>query len=359
MSCNKYDDKLSFYVLNELSEAEVNEIDEHIKSCYSCSRKVKELGTLMDGLSIYEDVDLPEDFHENCLSRAEKELWTGNKKQIPYKRFVKYASAAAVFALCIFSATHLNIFSSAKKDMAIADKGVTSSSASSTKNAADGSLETTTGTVKDDKSTEYGSSSPQNSKEVQTPGMMGNTIQSTILQDKYSENSEVNGNTTVDNKGSADTSASKSSNTVEQDTTAETKTTQPAEDIKTEAKRSALTASQPVELKEASRNVQIKTNNLETAYNLIEEQAAKVSSKAQHSTLTTGQTTQDSTYSDVMSFVLKSAVTEKTVTVEVKKEYVEQFKALLEQAFGKDNIHYEADENSSAETIKFIIRLTL
>lgn len=362
MICNKYDDKLSFYVQNELSESEQYEIDEHLKSCYSCRIKVNELGTLLDGISKIEDVELPEDFHEKLLSRMEKELWTDNKKVFPYMRFVKYASAVAVFALCVFSVTHLSMFKSKKNDSALADNAITSSAASSSKSNEYGSKEVVPGVqydLKIDPGTGTGSSS-KDSTEMQSSIAKDTNGKSTVAQDKYSNNTAASDNNTAEaDSGSAAASAFAGS-TMDKDIKTDATVSQSPESKQADAKKSVLSSSQLLQVREQNINIQIKTNNLEAAFRLIDEQAVKVNTRAMHIAMTTGQTTQESAYSSMRSFsALQSAQTEDTVNVEVKKEYEERFKALLEQAFGKDNIFYEASEDISSDIDKFIIKITL
>lgn len=361
MSCNKYDDKLSFYVQNELSEAEQNDINEHIKTCCSCNMKVEELGTLMDKISDFEEVELPEDFHESLLSRAEKELWTENKFKPPYSRLAKYASAAAVFALCIFSVTHLNIFGGAKKDSAVADKGLVSSAASSTKNNEYGSQEVVSGILND---TSKGSgmadaSSSQAAKEKQKAELKDTNGQNQATQDSYRNSTPVTENSAPPSSGSADITDSKS-NTVNYDVNASIIAPQASKDNQLDTEKSMLASSQLLQLRVESQNVQIKTNNIEAAFTIIDEQAMKVNAKATHIALTAGQTTQESTYSSTRSFAApRKAQTEDTVTVEVKKEYELKFKSLLAEVFGEKNIQFEATGNTSADTVTFIIKISL
>ena len=357
MNCNNYQDRLSFYVHNELPRDEADEINEHIKTCDSCRIKVKELSTLMDEVSQIEEVEVPRDFHENLKDRAEKELWTSNGRRYPYMRFVKYISAAAVFAFCIFSVTHLSNFTGAKKDKAMTNSAASTVAQNSQKDIY-GSAEVTSGTqsnINGYSAKSDGGSSQSTQTIDMSKDAYGNSLSA---ESRFSNNIPAQADNTDSNTGSPNVSTDTGS-TVNQDVNSDNAVSQPAEAKKPEAKKSTVASPTPsVHQQVVSQNVQIKTSNFETAVKIIEDQSAKINAKVTQTDVVADMTTQDSVYSSKRTFSAEKTLPEETVIVEVKKEDEKQFKDFLVQSFGKDNIHYDTIEDSSAYTIKFIIKIT-
>lgn len=110
MNCNEFNEKISFYIDDELSEYEKKEFEIHLCSCKNCKKEYEDMIYIVKSLKNMEDKPLPNNYDEILRSKLEKE-----KKKVYNKvSYKKYLSLAAGLIVIITSAYFIN--SIIKKD---------------------------------------------------------------------------------------------------------------------------------------------------------------------------------------------------------------------------------------------------
>jgi len=118
MSCNEICDKLSLYIDNELSDEEMRQMEEHLKSCENCQKELEEYKDLISILNSLPDEEPPEGYCERLhekLSDSSVQFQLKTEKSAPKIkkinrfRWLKYGSIAAALVL-VFVAGSMNNF---------------------------------------------------------------------------------------------------------------------------------------------------------------------------------------------------------------------------------------------------------
>ena len=113
MSCNEICDKLSLYIDNELSDEEMHQMEEHLKSCGNCQEELKEYRDLISVLKSLPEEEPPEGYcerlHKKLLenSTQKTEKAASKIKSINRFKWVKYGSIAAALIL-VFIVGNMN-----------------------------------------------------------------------------------------------------------------------------------------------------------------------------------------------------------------------------------------------------------
>ncbi|OOB79695.1 MAG: hypothetical protein ATN33_05150 [Epulopiscium sp. Nele67-Bin001] len=82
-------DKLSLYVDDELDEAGIDELEEHLKECEDCKNDLEILMQLKNELEQLKEYELPEHFHEDLMNNIKpKKSW--------YKYYVGLAASMLI-----------------------------------------------------------------------------------------------------------------------------------------------------------------------------------------------------------------------------------------------------------------------
>ena len=118
MSCNEICDKLSLYIDNELSDEEMQQMEEHLQSCENCQKELEEYRELISILKSLPDEEPPEGYcdrlhkklSDNSAQFQQKTEEPASKiKKINRFRWMKYASIAAALVL-VFLVGNMNNF---------------------------------------------------------------------------------------------------------------------------------------------------------------------------------------------------------------------------------------------------------
>ncbi len=113
--CNKYQDDISMYVDDMLTQEDAKILEEHINFCESCKQDYENLITLKNAMQSIDDIDFPENLHESIMSKVNEskfsktnEKQTGKIIKINFTKKVAYASSI-VALLIVFAPTVLNV----------------------------------------------------------------------------------------------------------------------------------------------------------------------------------------------------------------------------------------------------------
>jgi len=69
LGCEKTTELIPLFMENELSDEERGQLEEHLLSCESCRATCESMQDLMDTIHLIEDEELPEDFHNELMSK--------------------------------------------------------------------------------------------------------------------------------------------------------------------------------------------------------------------------------------------------------------------------------------------------
>lgn len=99
--CHKYKDLMSLYIDGLLQDGEKQELEQHIEDCPYCAQELKELKQVVERIQSEPQIELPENFHNEFMSKLKREVQRDKTKSriINYRA---YAGAAAGFILTIF-----------------------------------------------------------------------------------------------------------------------------------------------------------------------------------------------------------------------------------------------------------------
>lgn len=116
MKCNEICDKLSLYIDNELSDEEMQQIEEHLQSCENCQMELKEYKNLISILQSLPEEEPPEGYcnrlHNKLLensSQSSTKKAISKIKSINRFKWMKYGSIAAALVL-VFIVANMNNF---------------------------------------------------------------------------------------------------------------------------------------------------------------------------------------------------------------------------------------------------------
>lgn len=115
MTCKECNEQMSLSLDNLLSDKEQQALNDHLRDCPQCQEDYALYQSIYDGLGAIEEVPLPDDFHDNLMSkihglspRAEGASSTAEAVKTPevipfHKRFInrRYGNVAAVFVLVV------------------------------------------------------------------------------------------------------------------------------------------------------------------------------------------------------------------------------------------------------------------
>ncbi len=113
--CDEYLDDISLYVDNMLDDNKINKLKEHMNSCEECKQTYENLVFIKTTLQDMEDIDFPENLHENIMSKIEEtkasELSNNSQGKIIKVNFSKQVAYAAsiVALLVVFAPSAVNI----------------------------------------------------------------------------------------------------------------------------------------------------------------------------------------------------------------------------------------------------------
>ena len=99
MDCKKYQAMLSEYIDGELSPKDEGLLLKHIDSCESCKSEFLMLKSLTASLKSSEEIELPENFHENLMKKIDKQ---SNKGVVVFFRKRSTISAIAAAVVLVF-----------------------------------------------------------------------------------------------------------------------------------------------------------------------------------------------------------------------------------------------------------------
>jgi hypothetical protein len=125
MDCEQIKENISLYIDNELSQTQINEIQQHIKNCEACKYELEQMLDVVDGVKALPQIELPPNFHNEMMISIKKdsieytEHYTAKKlrfKEFLYKnwRIMSGISVAACFAFVIFSVSMIRMGSNEK-----------------------------------------------------------------------------------------------------------------------------------------------------------------------------------------------------------------------------------------------------
>lgn len=104
MNCSEFNEKISFYIDNELPESEKNQFELHLSSCKKCSEEFEDMINFIKSLNEIEDEPIPNNYDEILRIKLEKE-----KKRVYNKSlYRRYLPIAAGLMITITSAYFIN-----------------------------------------------------------------------------------------------------------------------------------------------------------------------------------------------------------------------------------------------------------
>ena len=118
MSCNEICDKLSLYIDNELSDEEMQQMEEHLQSCENCQKELDEYKDLISILKSLPEEEPPEGYcarlHKKLSDNSARfqpgtEKPASKIKSINRFRWMKYASIAAALVLVFLAGNMSNL----------------------------------------------------------------------------------------------------------------------------------------------------------------------------------------------------------------------------------------------------------
>ena len=116
MKCNEICDKLSLYIDNELNDEEMQQMEEHFKSCENCQKELKEYKNLISVLQSLPEEEPPKGYckrlHNKLLEnspQSKSKKVTSKIKSINRFKWMKYGSIAAALVL-VFIVANINNF---------------------------------------------------------------------------------------------------------------------------------------------------------------------------------------------------------------------------------------------------------
>lgn len=111
MNCKKVKERLTAYISDELSRDERRNVEMHLQTCPSCQRELVSLQNTKEILSMWDEVDPPDELFKRFEARlAEEERRGETKSFLPFRRLSSkwlYASATAV---CFITAVILGLY---------------------------------------------------------------------------------------------------------------------------------------------------------------------------------------------------------------------------------------------------------
>lgn len=118
MNCDKFDNDISFYIDNELSDIEKKEFELHFMKCEKCRKKYESMISVLKIVRADEQVELPEGYRETLKGK----LLKASREQRKTKNWKLMASIAASL-LVLFTSYELiynnNIFNLNKSDSSL------------------------------------------------------------------------------------------------------------------------------------------------------------------------------------------------------------------------------------------------
>lgn len=111
MTCDKYSEWISLYIDEELEIKDLVEFERHLENCKSCQEEVHILRHIVNDIKTLEMIELPEGFHQDLMTKIEKEKQNNKIISLPLKQKKWYKNlkiASAVAAVFIFSTVLLD-----------------------------------------------------------------------------------------------------------------------------------------------------------------------------------------------------------------------------------------------------------
>lgn len=104
-NCHKYQELISLYLDNMLSEKEKEEFEKHMESCEECRLELLGLKALLSELNSLPELDLPDGFHQRAMAKLKEK---GAKKpafSFSFRNFAGFVPAAASMVICFVALT--------------------------------------------------------------------------------------------------------------------------------------------------------------------------------------------------------------------------------------------------------------
>lgn len=120
MKCNEFNEKLSLYIDNQLSNIEKKEFEIHLHECEECRKEYKETIDIIKLTGEIEEVELPNNYRTTLREKLEEEKKTNKVRRINFR--VLTSVAATLLLIVISSGMILNYLNyNGTKDQALDD----------------------------------------------------------------------------------------------------------------------------------------------------------------------------------------------------------------------------------------------